>query len=1263
MTHRRTRSPKILALEPNDLSSPVEALRQRALDRPGETALTFLTGDDLSEVHWTYGDLDLRARAIATQLTERGATGKRALLMFDPGLDFVAALAGCLYAGVVAVPLYPPDPMRVQRTLPRLQTILADVEGQLVLTTGHLVGWLQQTLLHQTSNPAPLQFLATDQIEFEDYRRSTPQIPDRDQLAIIQYTSGSTSTPKGVMVTHANLLANLDQIAANVDFDGVVVANWLPTYHDMGLIGATIAPWYRGRRNIMLSPLSFFQRPLRWLQAISRFRVTSSAAPNFAYDLCVQKTTPNERTGLDLSSWCVALNGAEPIRAATMDLFTEAFAPYGFRREAFYPSYGLAEATLMVSGGPRLRTPVVKTRTEGPQAPGNLSVATHREGSARIVGCGRSVAEGQVIVVEPETRSRLPQSQVGEIWVSGPQVAAGYWRCPDETQHTFAAHTADGEGPFLRTGDYGFLENDELFIVGRLKELIIVQGRNHYPHDIELTVERSDPALKAYGGAVFSIETGDDEQVVVVHEVLRPGRVDLHALITTIRSEVSRDHQLDVNAIVLIKSGTIPKTSSGKTQRTVCREQFLTGKLRTVAQWQAAAEQNTIRDRPPYVAPQTETEKLLCKVWADVLGIGRVGVDDDFFDLGGQSLMATQMVTRLAPHFEIDIPLRSLFDCSTVATLAERLDSTQRQPLDPASIDALIDQMEALTDNDARKLLDTMNTPKPSKSETTPSKLQPQLDYLIIGCGPAGLQLGYFLQRAGLRYQILEAGESPGTFFKEFPRHRKLISINKVYTGYDDPEVNLRWDWNSLLTDDLEFLFKDYSRQYMPHADHLVKYLCDFAAKFDLHVKYDTRVEKISKNDTFCIEDQHQNKYTARVVIIATGCSKPFIPEITGIELTENYNDMSIDPDHFKGQRVLILGKGNSAFETADNLIGTTSLLHLVSPDTVKFAWKTHFVGHLRAINNNLLDTYQLKSQNALLDANVRRIRKEGDRFAVSFGYAHASGEHEEIFYDRVICCTGFRFDDAFFDESCKPELAIHDRFPKLTSGWESTNVPDLYFAGTLMQQRDFKKTQSAFIHGFRYNVEMLSRLLNEKYHQRPLASVRIPASPAALANRILERINRNSSLWQQTGYMCDVIVIPSDGSPAEYFEDLTCDYAHDRWTDASDHYYLVTMEFGQERIDAVGDIFAIERPHKDDINRAADSTGIHPIIRRYAAGKLISTHHVIEDLFSQWNQPNHYDPLVAHLTGELSAGSAPRGLAIPSDATAKEPWIHENTS
>lgn len=505
--------------------------------------------------------------------------------------------------------------------------------------------------------------------------------------------------------------------------------------------------------------------------------------------------------------------------------------------------------------------------------------------------------------------------------------------------------------------------------------------------------------------------------------------------------------------------------------------------------------------------------------------------------------------------------------------------------------------------------------------------ITPELEYLIIGAGPAGLQLGYYLEKTNRNYLILEGGNKAGNFFDKFPRHKKLISINKVYTGYEDSEINLRWDWNSLLSDSEEMLFKNYSRDYFPHTDDLVRYLGDFANHFKLKIKYNCQVVRIAKNDKFMVIDNNGNVYSTARLIVATGLSKPYVPEIPGIKLAENYIDVSVDPEDFANQRVLIIGKGNSGFETADNLVATASLIHIVSPTPIKMAWQTKYVGHLRAVNNNFLDTYQLKSQNGILDANIDNIKRINDKYLVSFSYTHANGEKEDLIYDRVIVCAGFCFNDSIFDKSCKPDLAINNRFPNQTSEWESTNVKDLYFAGVLTHMRDYKKKQSGFIHGFRYNVQALFHILKYKYHSQKLPHKNFKIDFQVLTEAIIRRVNSSSGLWQQTGLLCDLIVISEEAKVASYYQDLPKDYIHQGKFSQCNHYYTVSLEFGYE-VDRMPDPFTINRVHKDDANNAIESVFIHPVIRRYSGNSLIAEHHVIEDLEAEWWEEVHIKPL-----------------------------------
>jgi thioredoxin reductase len=519
--------------------------------------------------------------------------------------------------------------------------------------------------------------------------------------------------------------------------------------------------------------------------------------------------------------------------------------------------------------------------------------------------------------------------------------------------------------------------------------------------------------------------------------------------------------------------------------------------------------------------------------------------------------------------------------------------------------------------------------------------------------------MGFYLEKAGRSYQILERGDAPGAFFERFPRHRKLLSINKIHTGYDDPEINLRWDWNSLLSDhDDTATFKHFSREYFPDADDLVRYLGAYARQSKLKIRFHTPVVRVSKDSRFRVVDDQGNVYTSRVLVVATGCWKPNVPEIPGIEYGENYNEMPIDPDDFSGQRVLILGKGNSAFETANHLLGAASLMHLASPHSIKMAWRTHYVGHIRAINNAVLDSYLLKSQNALLDGEVKKIERRDGKLVATVAYSHASGEVEELVYDRVLVCTGFRFDDSIFDESCRPATVIDGRFPDQTSEWESTNVPDLYFAGTLMQMRDFKKKQSAFIHGFRYNIDLLHRIFEQKYHDRRMAYRTLPRDPQAIVEHLIYRADHSSALWQQTGFLCDLLIVPRDGGDVRYYEDLALDYVHDHWPDCA-QYYTLTMEFGQERIDASPDVFAVSRVHKGDTDGAELSTAVHPIVRRFCRGQPVNTHHVIEDLASEFHEDVHVLPLLEYFKKEL--GLEDRQDSDGPRCQSREQTVHEN--
>jgi thioredoxin reductase len=516
------------------------------------------------------------------------------------------------------------------------------------------------------------------------------------------------------------------------------------------------------------------------------------------------------------------------------------------------------------------------------------------------------------------------------------------------------------------------------------------------------------------------------------------------------------------------------------------------------------------------------------------------------------------------------------------------------------------------------------------------------LDYLVIGAGPAGLQLGHQLQAAGHRYRILESGSTPGTFFRTFPRHRRLISINKVHNGTSDPELNLRMDWNSLLSEDPGLLFTRYSRRYFPAADDLVRYLTDFAEAFKLDIAYDRRAVRIGRDDAgFTVTDQHGGLHHARRLVMATGLTRPNTPGIPGIETAEDYSAVSVDPDDFTDQRVLILGKGNSALETADNLVETAAVIHVAGPHSIRMAWNTHFVGHLRAVNNNFLDTYQLKSQNALLDGHVLSVEKaggEGGRYLVRFSFSRADEVVKELTYDRVIVCTGFRFDASAFDPDCRPGLVIDDRFAALTPAYESVNVPGLYFAGTLMQQRDFKKSTGGFIHGFRYAVRALSRILDERHHDRPWPHRTLEADPEALADAVVARVNRSSALWQQFGMIGD-LVTTAPGEAARYHEEVPVDYAHESQLTRGRDYFTITLEYGPDHDKVDPFDITVRRTAQNSVDDAFDASYLHPVIRHLRDGELLGTHHLAENLENQWDHPEvHHAPLAAYFARELNA-------------------------
>jgi acyl-CoA synthetase (AMP-forming)/AMP-acid ligase II/acyl carrier protein len=685
-------------------------LRWRAEHQPHRRAYTYLRDGEEDAADITYGELDRRTRTIAAALQQRARPGDRALLLYPSGLEFIAAFLGCLYAGVIAVPAYQPNP-RLERTLTRIRAIAADARPAVVLTTASLLS-AASGLAAGDPVFSDAAWLASD-AEADDAGSFRDEAAiDQGTLAFLQYTSGSTSTPRGVMVTHGNLMHNERQIQRGISLtEDSVMVSWLPLFHDMGLIGGTLQPLHTGFPCTLMSPGAFIQRPVRWLRAITRYRGTITQAPDFAYAMCVREIGEADRATLDLSSWTAALNGAEPVRPETLEDFAATFGPCGLRREALFPCYGLAESTLMVSGGPVLSGPVVLRAEEGPLRHGTVAVID--DGGKPLVSSGQILPGYRAVIADPQTRVRCLAGQIGEIWLAGPSVTSGYWESPASTEATFSARLAGtDEGPFLRTGDLGFLRDEQLFITSRITDLIIIRGSNHAPQDIERTAENSHPVLRPGSGIAFTIEDGGDARLVVVHEVrLDRLRADCEEVAAAVRQAVMEEHELDVYAVVLLKPGALPKTSSGKPRRRACRDQFLAGELKQLGQSirQPAAVGAPADDEaadhilPALVSAERHSRLpmlvsyLRQQIAAAVGGAAdHVDAGQPFTALGLDSLKMLQLKEQVERALAVTLPLERFLDYPTPAELAVPLLADLER-----SIEAAWNEVAGLTDEEA----------------------------------------------------------------------------------------------------------------------------------------------------------------------------------------------------------------------------------------------------------------------------------------------------------------------------------------------------------------------------------------------------------------------------------------------------------------------------------------------------------------------------------------------------------------------------------
>ncbi len=681
----------------------VELLLNRSNSLGDAKAFTFLNDDGTTDVI-TYAELDRRAKVIASRLIEKNLTKERALLLFPPGLDYISGYFGCLYAGVIAVPVYPPDPPRLKKTLPRLQSIIKDSKAKIALTTSGVLSQVEQWKNDKDLNEllggngeyslGKIEWMATDDYTLETGNIILPDVA-ADDIAYLQYTSGSTGNPKGVIITHENLLYNSvmikDGFGMYSEHEGVI---WLPIYHDMGLIGGILQPLFSSFHTTLMSPVYFLKRPLRWLQIISdiKDKPVVSGGPNFAYDLCIKAASPSKVEKLDLSNWEVAFSGAEPVRSVTIEEFSKIFEPAGFKKSAFYPCYGLAEATLIVSGIDRTEIPKVCKLNKFALRENRIEPEDNPENIQEFISCGTQLLEEEIAIVNPDTLEKLNENEIGEIWVKGKNVAKGYWANKEVTEEIFNAYTSNtNEGPFLRTGDLGFLNEGELYVTGRLKDMIIIDGTNHYPQDIELTVERANNLLRPSSGAVFSVEIDNKERLVIVQEARAKKNVDWQAVIKDIISAVSENHNIQTYSVVLIKPKTIFKTSSGKIQRRATKKAYLNGELEIMAEWKlgdkiiesATGEAQAVSKKSGIpVNDLNSIKNWLIDNLAKSLSINKNSLDPDepFTHFGIDSTKAVKLVGDLENQFGIDLPSTLLWEYPTINKLANYI-AGMRKPV------------------------------------------------------------------------------------------------------------------------------------------------------------------------------------------------------------------------------------------------------------------------------------------------------------------------------------------------------------------------------------------------------------------------------------------------------------------------------------------------------------------------------------------------------------------------------------------------------
>jgi len=657
-------APQVISVNPFSASTLVDLIDSAAGNH--QVAYVYLLDGETIEEKITFDEIHKKARSAAALIQEAGLnSGDRAVLIFSPGLDFIIAFCGCLYAGVIAVPVSVPSGKRSARAL---ESVISDAQPSAIIVD-------MAVAESQGEFSTRIKALIIDHKQLVEERIPVRSRITPETIAFIQYTSGSTSAPKGVMVTHGNLIANetMLQVASN-SMSGCTWVSWLPQYHDMGLIAPILQTLFMQGRCVLMSPFAFLESPARWLKAMSRYKAEVSVAPNFGYELSIKRVRDEDLKVLDLSSWRIAFNAAEPIRSSTLSRFAERFSQCGLRTTALCPGYGLAESTLIVTATPPFSEPVIETFDAYALYTGLVIPATNTDGKVySAVGCGVTSLEGCVRIVDPETCTAC-DSKVGEIWVGGPQVAAGYWRNPQETNRVFKAQIVGEDGEYLRTGDLGFIFNGDLFVVGRIKDTIIIRGKNVFAQDIELAAEHAHNLVRAGCCAAFAVEKENEEQVVVVAEVAKVTQANqLPAIEKAIRKAIFEEFHFSVRDIALIGTGEIFKTTSGKIQRGATRKAWLDKRLNILNVCTPAND--GLDSKTSHIHTQEELLVFVRKWICERLEIPLFSIRDDahFSDFGLDSLTAVDLRCSLESHLNRKLPEKTIWDHPTISKLCHFL--------------------------------------------------------------------------------------------------------------------------------------------------------------------------------------------------------------------------------------------------------------------------------------------------------------------------------------------------------------------------------------------------------------------------------------------------------------------------------------------------------------------------------------------------------------------------------------------------------------